>query len=78
MTIEVNEQKEGLPLVTIQDEMTLYNVLGQKNTIYPHLKPDHELQIDLSEVSKIDSTGMQLLIFLKNEAIRMQAGMTHE
>ena len=72
MSIAVNEQKEGLTLLTIQDEMTIYNVLEQKNTIYPHLKPDHELQIDLSAVSEIDSAGMQLLIFLKNEAIRKQ------
>ena len=43
MSIAVNEQKEGLTLVTIQDEMTIYNVLEQKNTISPHLKPDHEL-----------------------------------
>ena len=73
MSIAVNEQKEGLTLVTIQDEMTIYNVLEQKNTISPHLKPDHELQIDLSAVSEIDSAGMQLLIFLKNEAIRKQS-----
>jgi anti-sigma B factor antagonist len=70
MSIAVNEQKEGLTLLTIQDEMTIYNVLEQKNTIYSYLKPDHELQIDLSAVSEIDSAGMQLLIFLKNEAIR--------
>jgi anti-sigma B factor antagonist len=72
VSITVNEQKEGLTLLTIQDEMTIYNVLEQKNTIYPHLKPDHELQIDLSAVSEIDSAGMQLLMFLKNEAIRKQ------
>tara|TARA_R110001583_G_scaffold27381_5_gene97954 strand:+ start:306 stop:638 length:333 start_codon:yes stop_codon:yes gene_type:complete len=72
VSITVNEQKEGLTLLTIRDEMTIYNVLEQKNTIYPHLKPDHELQIDLSAVSEIDSAGMQLLMFLKNEAIRKQ------
>jgi len=72
LTIEINEQKEGPTLVAIQDEMTIYNALEQKNTLYGCLKPDHELQIDLSEVSEIDSAGIQLLIFLKNEAIRKQ------
>ncbi|MFT5852233.1 MAG: anti-sigma B factor antagonist [Colwellia sp.] len=72
MSITVNEQKEGLTLLTIQDEMTIYNVLEQKNTLSPYLKPDHKLQIDLSAVSEIDSAGMQLLMFLKNEAIRKQ------
>lgn len=70
MTIEVKEQKDGPTLVSIKDEMTIYNVLEQKNNLYPHLKADHELQVDLSEVSEIDSAGVQLLIFLKNEADR--------
>ncbi len=72
MNIEVKEKKEGPTLVAIKDEMTIYNVLDQKNTIYTHLQSAHELQIDLSNVSEIDSAGMQFLIFLKNEAIRMQ------
>jgi len=76
LTIEVKEQKDGPTLIAIQDEMTIYNVLDQKTTLYPHLKDDHELQIDLSEVSEIDSAGMQLLIFLKNEAIRKQNELT--
>ena len=59
-------------MVSIQDEMTIYNVLEQKNNLYPHLKAENELQIDLSEVSEIDSAGIQLLIFLKNEASRKQ------
>ncbi len=72
MAIDIKEQKSGPTLVAIQDEMTIYNVLEQKNALQPCLKPGHELQIDLSQVSEIDSAGIQLLIFLKNEAIRKQ------
>ncbi len=72
MAIDIKEQKSGPTLVAIQDEMTIYNVLEQKNALQPCIKSGHELQIDLSQVSEIDSAGIQLLIFLKNEAIRKQ------
>jgi anti-sigma B factor antagonist len=63
------EKKENAPtLISIQDEMTICNVLEQKNILYPHLRTDHDLQIDLSDVSEIDGAGMQLLIFLKHQA----------
>ena len=68
MSLEINEQDDSKTIISIQDEMTIYSVLEQKNNLYPHLKAGKELQIDLSEVSEIDSAGVQLLIFLKTEA----------
>lgn len=70
MSIEVNEIDGGSVLISVQDEMSIYSVLEQKNTIYSYIKRDCELQIDLSEVSEIDSAGIQLLMYLKNEANR--------
>jgi len=76
LTIDVNEQEDGSTIIAIKDEMVIYNVLEQKNLLYPHIKPEHELQIDLSDVSEIDSAGIQLLIFLKNEATRQQTELS--
>ncbi len=67
MTIETQEQN-GITNITIKDEMTIYTALEQKNELAPHLKTDHELHINLSEVSEIDSAGLQILLFLKHEA----------
>ena len=67
MTIKVKE-KDGVTHIEIKDEMTIYTALEQKKELSQHLKADHELQIDLSEVSEIDSAGLQILLFLKQEA----------
>jgi len=69
MTIQVNE-KNGVTHLDIQDEMTIYTALEQKNELSQHLKADHELHINLSGVAEIDSAGLQILLFLKQEAIK--------
>jgi anti-sigma B factor antagonist len=68
LTITIEDKKNSPILVRIQDEMTIYNVLEHKDKLYPYLKNEHGLQIDLSNVSEIDSAGMQLLIFLKYQS----------
>ncbi|NOQ77495.1 MAG: STAS domain-containing protein [Methylococcaceae bacterium] len=67
MSIQVKEQN-GMTHIVIKDEMTIYTALEQKNELSQHLKADHELEIELSEVSEIDSAGLQILLFLKQEA----------
>jgi len=69
VTIEVTQQKKGVTHLAIQDEMTIYNALEQKQHLSPHLQTAQEVQIDLSAVGEIDSAGVQLLMFLKREAI---------
>jgi len=71
VTIDIKQQDGSTTLLVIQDEMTIYNVLEQKNTLFSYLKADQELQLDLSEVGEIDSAGMQLLIMLKKQAGRI-------
>jgi len=71
--ITVKNNKNTPTLISIENEMTIYTVLEQKKKLYPYLKTDHNLQIDLSKVSEIDSAGMQLLIFLKHQAHQEQA-----
>jgi anti-sigma B factor antagonist len=76
VNITLKEKADDSTLAFIKDEMTIYKVLEQKNELYPLLKPDHELQIDLSEVSEMDSSGLQLLIFLKKESRRIQSSLS--
>lgn len=71
MTIDVTEIDDITTQVVIHDEMTIYTVLEQKNVLVVQLKAEKVLQLDLSKVSEIDSAGMQLLIFMKQEAIRV-------
>jgi len=68
LTITIKDKKDSPTLIIIQDEMTIYNVLEHKKKLYPYLKNEKSLQIDLSNVSEIDSAGMQLLIFFKYQS----------
>jgi len=61
--------KDGITHLTIEDEMTIYTALEQKNYLSQYLKPDQDIQINLTGVSEIDSAGLQILLFLKQEAI---------
>jgi len=67
MAIQVKKEKGVMQLV-VQDEMTIYTALEQKNELLPHLKVDSEVHINLSDVSEIDSAGVQVLMFLKQES----------
>lgn len=67
--IEIKQQKTGAIHLAVQDEMTIYTVLEQKRQIEGHLKSAKEVQIDLAGVTEIDSAGVQLLMFLKREAV---------
>jgi len=57
--------------IAISNEMTIYAALEQANALLPHLNAEQALQLDLSEVSEIDSAGIQLLIYMKKEANRL-------
>ncbi len=70
MTINVID-KDGVVHAAIQGEMTIYNAMEQKNKLAEYLKPVLELHLDLSEVSEIDSAGLQLLLWLKQEATQL-------
>ncbi len=52
--------------------MTIYNVSEQKNKLIDFLSSAIELQVDLSAVTEIDSAGLQLLLWLKQEASNLK------
>lgn len=70
MAIEVKQQKKGITHLSIQGEMTIYNALEQKQALAHFLKTSKELQLDLSGVGEIDSAGIQVLLFLKQESAK--------
>jgi len=69
VAINVKPQKKGVTHLAIQGEMTIYTAREQKQVFSEHLNTNKELQIDLSEVDEIDSAGLQLLMFIKREAV---------
>jgi len=73
MTINVTEQSDLTTKIVIDGEMTIYAALEQSNALMAHLKAGVEVQIDLSQVSEIDSAGTQLLMNLKKESTRLKS-----
>lgn len=51
----------------VDGEMTIYTAADMKARLIPLLAQCPELEIDLSQVSEMDSAGLQLLILAKRE-----------
>lgn len=57
-------------LLSLTDDLTIYHALEQKTKLLDALAAADDLELDLMQVSEIDSAGLQLLILLKKEAQR--------
>ena len=61
------ETVNGICRVRVDGEMTIYTALECRDLLLQHLQSCREIDIDLSHVSEIDSTGVQLLIQVKRQ-----------
>lgn len=57
--------------LALTEDLTIYNALEHKRGLLEALARVDELELDLLQVSEIDTAGMQLLILLKREALRL-------
>lgn len=73
MDIDTKMEK-GACMVKVAGEMTIYNAIEIKNGLGQCLGGDGEIHIDLSQVSEIDTSGVQLLLLAKREAHRLKRG----
>lgn len=71
MGIDVSREGNQV-LAVVQDEMTIYTALEQRDTLLPLLGQCQQLELDLAAVSELDSAGIQLLLLLSQEADRLQ------
>jgi len=69
MAITVKKRK-GVEILHIASDMTIRNAATLKKELLKHLAKPCEREINLSEVSEMDTTGLQLLMLAKREAIR--------
>lgn len=73
--LRVEEQQHRCQVV-VEGEMTIYNAAALKDALMPALEDPRELEINLANVTEIDSAGVQLLMLAKQErASRNQALM---
>lgn len=58
---------KGASTTLVAGELTIYNAAAFKDSMKPHLEGDAPLALDLSGVTEMDTSGMQVLILLKRE-----------
>ena len=61
---------EGAPSVQLEGELTIYAVTEAKALLQSALDEEPCLQLNLSGLEELDTAGVQLLIWLKQEARR--------
>lgn len=54
--------------LSLSEDLTIYHALEQKQRLLEALADAEHLELDLRQVSEIDTAGLQLLILLKKEA----------
>ena len=52
-------------------EMTVYSAVKLKDVLYRELKSSKGIILDLSEIDEADTSGFQILLFLKREAAKL-------
>ena len=57
------------------EDMTIYNAAAQKQMLLEALADCEELDLDLSQVSEMDSAGFQILLLSKREALKANKTM---
>lgn len=56
----------------IDGEMTIYNAMELKEKLLPLLSDKRELELNLSNVTEIDSAGVQLLMLARKERVNRE------
>lgn len=53
--------------VAITEDLTIYNAIAQKQALLDQVQEHALIELDLSQVSQIDTSGIQLLMLAKRE-----------
>jgi anti-anti-sigma factor len=70
------EKQKSRCRVHIDGEMTIYNAGALKDKLAGVLNDRRPIEIDLANVTEIDSAGIQLLILAKRERARAERDLT--
>ena len=65
--ITAKKTKKGQCQLSIEGEMNIYHASKMKDELVKHLEKCKSMELDLTAVSEIDTTGFQLLLQLKRE-----------
>lgn len=69
INIQCNKHQEPFALA-LEGELTIYHTAQVKEQLLDYVKQADELEVDLTQVTDLDGAGVQLLMFVKREAMR--------
>ncbi|HEX5392428.1 MAG TPA: STAS domain-containing protein [Rhodocyclaceae bacterium] len=61
--------------IAVSGEFTIFNAIALREKFLSALNETDSLEVDLSQVSEIDSTGVQLMLAAQREAEERQKGL---
>jgi anti-anti-sigma factor len=67
--------RDGQPALRLEEELTIYAVTEARDQLIAALHGQPLLQLDLSGLAELDTAGVQLLVWLKQEARRRGKGL---
>ena len=67
---------EGEPALSLQGELNIYAVLEARDQLTHALHDLPALQLNLAALEELDTSGVQLLVWLKGEATRVGKPLT--
>lgn len=74
---EVSGREEGGRFIAaVQGEFNIYSAAELKDALLGLLNSHKQLDIDLGAVEDFDSSGVQILLMLKREALRQKRSLT--
>ena len=65
----LSERYEACLRLNLAGEMTIYNAAELKPALLHALDEGKEIEIDLAGISEMDTSGVQLLMLMKREAV---------
>jgi anti-sigma B factor antagonist len=65
-----SKKSKGCWLIILDGDMTIYDAKNIKEQIVPLIEKSGDIEIDLSLVNDIDSSGLQILMLIKRELTR--------
>ena len=59
-----------VPRLVLTDDLTIYNAATTKEQLLGALTSSDAIELDLSQVGQIDTSGLQLLVLVKQESVK--------
>lgn len=63
--------------VNLTEELTIYSVMEFRDALVGHLQPGVDISVDLSEVTEVDTAGLQWLLALKGLNVVQRVEFCH-